>query len=29
MARVLGLDLGSHTLKGVIVETTYRGATVK
>ncbi len=29
MARVLGLDLGSHTLKGVIVETTYRGAAVK
>jgi general secretion pathway protein L len=29
MARVLGLDLGSHTVKGVIVETTYRGATVK
>ena len=29
MARVLGLDLGSHTLKAVVVETTYRGATVK
>lgn len=29
MARVLGLDLGSHSLKAVIVETTYRGATVK
>jgi general secretion pathway protein L len=29
MARVLGLDLGSHTLKGIVVETTYRGATVK
>lgn len=29
MARVLGLDLGSHTLKALVVETTYRGATVK
>lgn len=29
MARVLGLDLGSHTLKGVVMETTLRGATVK
>lgn len=29
MARVLGLDLGSHSVKGVIVETTYRGSTVK
>ena len=29
MARVLGLDLGSHSLKAVVVETTYRGATVK
>lgn len=29
MARVLGLDLGSHTLKAVLMETTYRGATVK
>lgn len=29
MARVLGLDLGSHTLKAVVMETTYRGATVK
>lgn len=29
MARVLGLDLGSHAVKGVIVETTYRGAAVK
>ena len=28
MARVLGLDLGSHTLKAVVVETTYRGATL-
>lgn len=29
MARVLGLDLGSHTLKGVLLETTLRGYTVK
>jgi|APLak6261678615_1056124.scaffolds.fasta_scaffold04148_1 general secretion pathway protein L len=29
MARVLGLDLGSHSLKAVVLETTYRGATVK
>jgi general secretion pathway protein L len=29
MARILGLDLGSHAVKGVITETTYRGATVK
>ncbi|MFZ5445320.1 MAG: pilus assembly protein PilM [Myxococcota bacterium] len=29
MARVLGLDLGTHTLKAVLVETTYRGAAVK
>lgn len=29
MARVLGLDLGSHCLKAVVLETTYRGATVK
>lgn len=29
MARVLGLDLGTHSLKAVLVETTYRGSTVK
>ncbi|MFO0597259.1 MAG: type II secretion system protein GspL [Myxococcaceae bacterium] len=29
MARVLGLDLGSHSLKAVLMETTYRGATIK
>lgn len=29
MARVLGLDLGSHSIKGVILETTYRGSSVK
>lgn len=29
MARVLGLDLGSHALKAVIADTTLRGTTVK
>jgi general secretion pathway protein L len=29
MARVLGLDLGSHSLKGLILETTLRGYAVK
>ncbi len=29
MARILGLDLGSHSLKGVVMETTLRGSTVK
>lgn len=28
MARVLGLDLGSHRIKGVVVETAYRGGAV-
>jgi general secretion pathway protein L len=29
MARVLGLDLGSHTIKAVVAETTRRGVVVK
>lgn len=29
MARILGLDLGSHTLKGLVLETTLRGTQVK
>jgi general secretion pathway protein L len=29
MARVLGLDLGSHSLKAVVLETNYRGSTLK
>lgn len=29
MARILGLDLGSHTLKGLVLETTLRGTAVK
>ena len=29
MARVLGLDLGSHTVKAVLLETTLRGFQVK
>jgi general secretion pathway protein L len=29
MARVLGLDLGSHSIKAVVIETTMRGSAVK
>ncbi len=29
MARILGLDLGSHSVKGVLIETTLRGHTVR
>lgn len=29
MARVIGLDLGSHSVKAVVVETTYRGSTTR